>query len=379
MAKFAVGKHAFGICDRSGFRYKLNEMRKEWNGLLVGRDMWERKHPQLEPRRKVSDAQALRQPRPDVAEGASSVLLGPNPFYLLPSSLYAIDQVKVHHPNHGKSTNDIVVFTNAVGVGSVRQSFINRSVGHKITVIDSDYYTFNGFSRINLGNTAKSLNLEPLVRQPTDTAFGNVKHSIFLALSRGVSGFYNGDINNDGDLNAEDGTILNNYFNNIEIQTSHREWIEEQMIPFWIEWYNTQDSYDHRPYWWNWQALKESVLLAKFNQFPPNPVADALWRVPVPNSITSNRVLGHLHFGGAPNSIVDFTDGACWQAVFDGYGMTPYASSIDAANLNKMKTHLQENMDYMEENLDTYGQFLYQPNTFFNGVQGGGKRVTVGV
>ena len=68
MAKFALGKKAFGISDRSGFRYRLNTMRKEWNGLLVGPDEWEPKHPQLEPRRRPTDPQALRDPRPDGAE-----------------------------------------------------------------------------------------------------------------------------------------------------------------------------------------------------------------------------------------------------------------------------------------------------------------------
>lgn len=68
MARFAVGKDAYGISDRSGFRYRLRDMRKEWNGLLVGRDEWESKHPQLEPVRHPPDAQALRDPRPDSIE-----------------------------------------------------------------------------------------------------------------------------------------------------------------------------------------------------------------------------------------------------------------------------------------------------------------------
>jgi hypothetical protein len=68
MGKFAAGKNAFGISDRSGFRYRLSRMKKEWTGALVGFDEFEPKHPQLEPRRKVVDPQALRNPRPDVAE-----------------------------------------------------------------------------------------------------------------------------------------------------------------------------------------------------------------------------------------------------------------------------------------------------------------------
>ena len=41
MSKFASGKYALGISDRSGFAYPLNRMRKEWTGALVGFDEWE--------------------------------------------------------------------------------------------------------------------------------------------------------------------------------------------------------------------------------------------------------------------------------------------------------------------------------------------------
>ena len=40
-------------------------MRREWTGFLVGKDEWEPKHPQLEPRHVPTDAEALRNPRPD--------------------------------------------------------------------------------------------------------------------------------------------------------------------------------------------------------------------------------------------------------------------------------------------------------------------------
>jgi len=65
MSKYATGKSAYGISDRSGFRYRLRDMRKEWNGLLVGKDEWERKEPQLDPLRATPDPQALRNPRPE--------------------------------------------------------------------------------------------------------------------------------------------------------------------------------------------------------------------------------------------------------------------------------------------------------------------------
>ena len=70
MSKFATGKNALGISDRSGFSYPLHKMKKEWNGLLVGYDEWEAKHPQLTPSRKV---------RPDKTEALDVYVLKPIP------------------------------------------------------------------------------------------------------------------------------------------------------------------------------------------------------------------------------------------------------------------------------------------------------------
>ena len=51
---FASGKFSYGICDITGFRYKLKDMRKTWDGLLVGPDQWDPKHPQLMPKPSTS-------------------------------------------------------------------------------------------------------------------------------------------------------------------------------------------------------------------------------------------------------------------------------------------------------------------------------------
>jgi len=63
MGKFASGKNAYAISDRSGFRYRYKNMRKEWNGALVGKDEFEPKQPQLGPFHTVADAQALKDAR----------------------------------------------------------------------------------------------------------------------------------------------------------------------------------------------------------------------------------------------------------------------------------------------------------------------------
>ena len=71
MARYASARKTYGISDRSGFRYRLREMRKEWTGLLVGPDEYEPKHPQLEAPNNISDPQAVRDPRPDQTETVS--------------------------------------------------------------------------------------------------------------------------------------------------------------------------------------------------------------------------------------------------------------------------------------------------------------------
>ena len=79
MARVAQGKHAYAISDRSGFRYKYKDMRKEWNGSLVGKDEFEAKQPQLEPFPTVVDALGLKDARPDRTE-PQTVTVGPGGF-----------------------------------------------------------------------------------------------------------------------------------------------------------------------------------------------------------------------------------------------------------------------------------------------------------
>tara|TARA_R100000541_G_scaffold58866_1_gene70899 strand:+ start:723 stop:1028 length:306 start_codon:yes stop_codon:yes gene_type:complete len=62
---FAVGKKAYGLCDICGQRYRLNKLKKQWDGLKVCPQDYSEKHPQLQPRHRVADPEALRDPRPN--------------------------------------------------------------------------------------------------------------------------------------------------------------------------------------------------------------------------------------------------------------------------------------------------------------------------
>jgi hypothetical protein len=64
-------KKAYGFCDRTGFRYKLKDLKPQYRnrrptGLLVGKDMVDIDHEQLRLGEvDAADPQSLENPRPD--------------------------------------------------------------------------------------------------------------------------------------------------------------------------------------------------------------------------------------------------------------------------------------------------------------------------
>jgi|TARA_R100001163_G_C5001812_1_gene150688 hypothetical protein len=63
MAKYASGRFAKRISDRSGLAFPYNEMVKEWNGSTVHYTEFEPKHPQLDPKYHPTDPQSLENPK----------------------------------------------------------------------------------------------------------------------------------------------------------------------------------------------------------------------------------------------------------------------------------------------------------------------------
>jgi|TARA_R110002020_G_scaffold3237_7_gene14697 hypothetical protein len=150
MPRYAGGKYALGISDRSGRAYPLTSMIKEWNGLLVGRDEFEAKQPQLDPRHHITDPQALRISRPDRTEPAVTVLLPFNPFK---SGSSGSAVITVTEPGHGRSTGDTVRFRKVEAFDGFTESAIEDSSGFAITKVDSDSYTFtSGSGTATTGN-----------------------------------------------------------------------------------------------------------------------------------------------------------------------------------------------------------------------------------
>ena len=135
----AVGKYAKFISDRSGMEFPYKEMVIEWNGARVHISEYEKKHPQLEPKRFMAEPQGLRNARPARVEPAVARLLSANPFSITSGST----TITVTEVNHGRSTGDTVVFRNVEGsLGGVAPSAFESASGFTITVTTTDKYTF---------------------------------------------------------------------------------------------------------------------------------------------------------------------------------------------------------------------------------------------
>ena len=80
MARFAKGRRALAISDRSGAAFPYREMVKEWNGSFVHNSEFEAKQPQLKPHPVGADPQGLMNARPARTEFPVQDFLSENPF-----------------------------------------------------------------------------------------------------------------------------------------------------------------------------------------------------------------------------------------------------------------------------------------------------------
>jgi hypothetical protein len=126
-------------------------MALEWTGMLVGKDEFEAKQPQLDPRHQISDPQALRVSRLARTEPAVEVLL---PFNAFKSSSSGSAVITVTEPGHGRSTGDTVRFIFLPSFDGFTEAALEDSDGFSITKVDSDKYTFtSGSGTATSGNS----------------------------------------------------------------------------------------------------------------------------------------------------------------------------------------------------------------------------------
>jgi len=166
MAKYATGKYAKAISDRSGLEFPYKEMVREWNGSLVHVSEFEPKQPQLEPKPMNGDSISLRNIRPDRIENSVP--------YLLPTDAFKTYEagsgiINVTAPGHGLTNGDTkrfrgaplattasggsFQFTNPESFDGISGSNIAKAAGYTITTglyvndarVSTDYAVANFF------------------------------------------------------------------------------------------------------------------------------------------------------------------------------------------------------------------------------------------
>ena len=98
MSKYATGKYAKAISDRSGLEFPYREMVREWNGSFVHVSEFEPKQPQLEPKPTNADGIALRHVRTARTENAVAYSIPENGFETYQAGSRVIN---VTAPGHG--------------------------------------------------------------------------------------------------------------------------------------------------------------------------------------------------------------------------------------------------------------------------------------
>ena len=229
MVKFATGNKAYGISDRSGFRYRLKDMKKEWNGLLVGPDEFEPKHPQLFTRKKVIDPQALRNARPEISEEKSKILLEFDPFF---ASSVDSNVLTVIEPGHGRTSGDRVRFSNAQSFQDFFANTLNRNEGFVITVTSTDEYTITvqavTEATVNTATTQYD-NMVSVGILAASVSINTDNQMTLFQNNEAISGRPLGDITGDNNLSVRDSLAYLNWNSGLNSDSAQIQYIQDTM------------------------------------------------------------------------------------------------------------------------------------------------------
>ena len=186
MSKYATGKYAKAISDRSGLEFPYKEMVREWNGAFVHVSEYEPKQPQLEPKPNGADSIALLNTRTDRIEPATTVRLPNNPFEtyqagsaiinvfapghgLTDSTTYRFRGAPTTSPGTGTSTNPVFAYAAIPNFDGISGSNVAKAAGYTIRTgkykagardASNDYLTSNFFFFTVDTNTATSGNIK---------------------------------------------------------------------------------------------------------------------------------------------------------------------------------------------------------------------------
>ena len=169
MPKYATGKYAKAISDRSGLEFPYTEMVREWNGSLVHISEYESKQPQLEPKPMSADAISLANVRPSREAPAVLGMIPENGFEtytsgsgiinvsfpghgLTTATTYRFRGQPTTSPGTGTPTNAVFAFSNPADFDGISGSNIAKAAGYTITTglyssgsIDTSSYSLANF------------------------------------------------------------------------------------------------------------------------------------------------------------------------------------------------------------------------------------------
>ena len=153
MPKYATGKYAKAISDRSGMEFPYREMVREWNGSFVHVSEFEPKQPQLEPKPLSADGISLRHVRPGRAEPTVLLNLRNDPFETFKAGSAIIN---VFAPGHGLTNGTTHRFRGSVKTSPGTGTPYNPNTGASGTAVSgfSSILNFDGISGSNIERSA---------------------------------------------------------------------------------------------------------------------------------------------------------------------------------------------------------------------------------
>ena len=229
---YASAKKAWGISDRSGFRYRLSRMKKEWTGALVGPDEFEPKQPQLFPPKTYPDPQALRNPRPEQVETTSKVLLQKDPFFVT-----SVDSnvLTVYEPGHGRTSGTRVRFSKAQSFQDFFANTLNKNDGFVITVTSTNEYTITVEAvtegTVNTTTTQYDNMVSVGILAASVSVNSDNQMTLFIT-NEATSGRSLGDITGDDDLSVRDSLAYLKWNSGTNTDDAQIQYIQDTMNPY---------------------------------------------------------------------------------------------------------------------------------------------------
>ena len=191
MPKYATGKHALAISDRSGLQFPWREMVTEWTGAFVHMSEYEPKQPQLRPKTLSADSISLSKVRPARTAFPTPTILPNNPFTTTVSTTVTVTQ-----PNHNFSSGDAVRFRQVKGaVGGVSiatlelETTLNGAVtstATSLTLTDASAFPSSGYIYVQTKPTSGSTT-ETVFSQSEVIKYTGKSTNTLTGLTRGSS------------------------------------------------------------------------------------------------------------------------------------------------------------------------------------------------